>query len=136
LLSIPRNPYEERREMDHDAERIRGTTPRCLGRKQITTIKDLAVRVEQTGRTGWYFRVLQTGKVEAPSEFALVERPYPQWTVAESNNVMHHRKNDWAAAGALASCASLSESWKASLGRRAATQTTSSSATRLGGNGS
>ena len=110
------------------------TQPRqpCWKLARRWRIKDLAVRVEQTGRTGWYFRVLQAGTVEAASELMLVERPCPQWTVAEANAVMHHRKNDWAAAGALAACAELSASWKASLAKRAETKTVASSVARLG----
>lgn len=110
------------------------TQPRqpCWKLARRWRIKELAARVEQTGRTGWYFRVLETGKVEAPAEFALVSRPHPQWTVAEANAVMHQRKQDWAAA--LAACPALSASWRASLGRRAETKAVSTSAARLGGN--
>jgi MOSC domain-containing protein YiiM len=96
-------------------------------------IKDLAVRVERTGRTGWYFRVLEEGPVEAGADFALLERPHPQWTVASANEVMHHRKTDWEAASRLAQCPALSESWRSSLGRRATTQQIASTAPRLEG---
>jgi MOSC domain-containing protein YiiM len=112
------------------------TQPRspCWKLARHWRIKDLAVRVEQTGRTGWYFRVLETGKVAAPAEFELVERRYPQWTVAEANAIMHHRNDDWAAAAALASCSALSASWQMSLKKRAATKTHASSSPRLDGN--
>lgn len=83
-------------------------------------IKELAALVEQTGRTGWYFRVLEVGKVEAPAEFVLLHRPHPEWTIAKANAVMHHRKTDWAAAQALAECAALSQSWKTALLSRVA----------------
>lgn len=85
-------------------------------------IKDLAARVERTGRTGWYFRVLREGLVESPVDLVLLERPNPGWTVAEANAVMHHRKKDRAAAHALAACPELSESWRTTLAKRAATR--------------
>jgi len=94
-------------------------------------IKDLAARVEQTGKTGWYFRVLTEGVVEAPTDLSLLQRPHPEWNIAAANEVMHHRKADWEAAHALASCPALSASWQASLSRRAMTQTVASTAPRL-----
>ncbi|MDF1739835.1 MAG: MOSC domain-containing protein [Verrucomicrobiales bacterium] len=83
-------------------------------------IKDLAVQVERTGRTGWYFRVIKEGPLLAPAEITLLERPFPQWTVAEANDIMHRRKKDAEASRALADCAALSASWKTTLSRRAA----------------
>ncbi len=103
-----------------------------LGRRW--RIKELPALLEQAGRTGWYFRVLEPGRVAAPAEFTLVQRPYPQWTVAEANAIMHQRKDDWAAAAALSGCPALSANWQASLGRRAATKTVASSTARLYGN--
>jgi MOSC domain-containing protein YiiM len=82
-------------------------------------IKDLAARVIQTGRTGWYVRVLQEGTVAAGMTVRLIERPHPDWTVAAANEVMHHRRHDRDAARALAACPSLSASWRKSLERRA-----------------
>ncbi|MES2573177.1 MAG: MOSC domain-containing protein [Verrucomicrobiota bacterium] len=96
-------------------------------------IKDLAAKVERTGRTGWYFRVLEEGHVEPGTALDLLERLHPQWTVAAANDVMHQRKTDWEAARHLAACADLSESWKVSLARRAATQTIAGAAPRLDG---
>jgi MOSC domain-containing protein YiiM len=42
---------------------------------------DLALRVDESGRTGWYYRVLQEGYLQAGDPLQLVERPNPQWTV-------------------------------------------------------
>jgi MOSC domain-containing protein YiiM len=81
-------------------------------------VKDLAVRVQETGRTGWYFRVLREGHVEAGQPMALVERPHPEWTIAAANEVMYRGRHDAAANAALAECAALSESWRGSLLRR------------------
>ncbi|HEX7074586.1 MAG TPA: MOSC domain-containing protein, partial [Hyphomicrobiaceae bacterium] len=35
---------------------------------------DMAWRVQMTGRTGWYYRVLREGWIETGDEFVLVER--------------------------------------------------------------
>ena len=98
-------------------------------------IKDLAVRVEETGRTGWYFRVIEADLVEAPAGFVLVERPHPRWTIAEANAIMHHRKDDWSGAAELATCAALSASWKMTLTRRVEMRSAASPAARRDGDG-
>jgi MOSC domain-containing protein YiiM len=82
-------------------------------------LKDLAARVIQTGRTGWYVRVLQEGTVAAGTTVRLIERPHPEWTVAAANDVMHHRRHDREATLALAACPALSASWREALERRA-----------------
>ncbi|HEY1174432.1 MAG TPA: MOSC domain-containing protein [Verrucomicrobiae bacterium] len=82
-------------------------------------IKDLALQVEQTGKTGWYFRVLQEGLVKADDELRLIEHPFPQWTIEAANQIMHHRPEDFEAAAKLADCPLLSASWQRSLSHRA-----------------
>ena len=78
-------------------------------------INDLVMRVKQTGMTGWYFRVLQEGYVEAGNTLVLVERPFPQWTVATAYGIMCNRKADIEAAHALARCPALSPRWQENL---------------------
>lgn len=101
--------------------RLQVSQPRqpCWKLARRWRIKDLAARTERTGRTGWYFRVLHGGPVNAGMVLTLVERIAPQWTIAAANEVMHHRKEDDAATLALARCSGLSASWQRSLTRRA-----------------
>lgn len=96
-------------------------------------IKDLALRVQETGRTGWYFRVLREGHVRAGNRLLLVERHHPNWTVFSANEVMHRRTQDRQAAQNLADCADLSSRWRDKLNRRALTGTTESTSSRLDG---
>ena len=44
-------------------------------------IADFAEEVQQTRRCGWYWRVLETGTVDAGEEAELLERPNPAWSV-------------------------------------------------------
>ena len=83
-------------------------------------VKDLAAQVQETGRTGWYFRVLREGVVEAGMRVSRVEQGEAKWSIAEANAVMFQRKDDFAAASALASCPALSQSWRDSLLQRIA----------------
>lgn len=96
-------------------------------------VKDLALKVQQTGRTGWYFRVLREGHVQAGAKLRLIERRYPEWTVAAANDVMHHHAHDLEAARALANCPALSARWRESIGRRVTTGTATSTSARLEG---
>jgi MOSC domain-containing protein YiiM len=97
-------------------------------------IKDLSARVEHTGYTGFYFRVLRHGWVGPAAAIHRIESGSPEWSIARCNHVMHHAKDDLTAAQQLAECSLLSASWKDQLWRRAqgASQPTGS---RLGEGG-
>lgn len=82
-------------------------------------VKDLALRTQKTGRTGWYLRVLEEGNVAAGASITLLERPYPEWTVAYCNEIMHERRKDSELAGKLAACPLLAASWVKTLSKRA-----------------
>lgn len=81
-------------------------------------VLDFALRIQNSGRTGWYFRVLKEGYVESNTNFTLIERPYPEWTIAACNKVMYVHKEDLRLAENLASCDLLAENWKRSLKKR------------------
>ncbi|MBA3752784.1 MAG: MOSC domain-containing protein [Nitrospira sp.] len=81
-------------------------------------IRDLALRMERTGLTGWYFRVLQEGQVDVHQHLHLIDRPCPEWTVAAANRIMHHERKDQAAAERLSLCPFLSSSWRQTMRQR------------------
>ncbi len=81
-------------------------------------VKDLSKQVEETGKTGFYFRVLTHGLVETQQTFTLIDRPHPDWTLARCNTIMHQEKGDLESAAALAQCPTLSGSWKDTLHNR------------------
>jgi MOSC domain-containing protein YiiM len=81
-------------------------------------VADMVEQVQRMGYTGWYFRVLQEGMVEAGDGLTLLDRPYPRWTLAEANRVMHHDKEDWESIAELMEVPLLSASWRNSLRRR------------------
>jgi len=78
---------------------------------------DLPKLVLREGRTGWYFRVLQPGIVEAGQEMEVRDRPYPQWTIAEVNRVAYAKRTPaiLEERHALATCPALAESWRLDL---------------------
>lgn len=83
-------------------------------------ILDFALRIQNTGRTGWYFRVLTEGYVQGESVLTLLERPYDKWTIAKCNEVMYEQKDDLKLAEELAACKFLADNWKQTLLKRLA----------------
>ena len=75
---------------------------------------DMPKLVVESGRTGWYLRVLEAGEVERGDELTLVERPFPHLTIDAVNAVAYSRGGtvDIAAARELANCPALAESWR------------------------
>ncbi len=81
-------------------------------------IKNLALLLQNTGKTGWYFRVLKEGYVEAGQTFNLVERPYPHWTIEKCNQIMHIEKDNLVEARELSNCKLLAINWQTTLKNR------------------
>lgn len=81
-------------------------------------VKNLALLIQESGRTGWYFRVLKEGNVKKDQEFKLVERPYPMWTIAQCNDIMHKDKKNMPLTRELANCPLLAPSWRETLSNR------------------
>lgn len=76
--------------------------------------------VQETGYTGYYFRVLEEGVISHNSSIKLVRRDQHGVTLAYANRIKYHDKKNLAAARELASLEALSESWKASFRKRVA----------------
>ena len=74
---------------------------------------DLLQRVHESGRIGWYLRVITEGSVEAGARISLLERPHPEWPIdrAFSAALARNRRE----ARALSDVAALSGRWKAWL---------------------
>ena len=80
--------------------------------------KELPNLVIKHRRGGWYFRVLQTGSVEAGMKIKLMERPTPAWPVARALDLIYHGKDDLDASRELAAHPALSADWREYLGKR------------------
>jgi len=80
--------------------------------------KDLALKIQESGKTGWYFRVIEEGLVSAECDLHLLERLHPEWSIAACNDVMHVQKGNLPLVDELVHCESLAESWKKSLRKR------------------
>ncbi|GMK46004.1 MOSC domain-containing protein [Paenibacillus glycanilyticus] len=79
---------------------------------------ELAAQVQQTGYTGFYFRVLKEGEVGAGENLKVLERHPAAITLAEANRVMYKGKADLEGMSALLAVEELSDSWKQTLSGR------------------
>jgi MOSC domain-containing protein YiiM len=52
-------------------------------------VADMARRVQTTGRTGWYYRVLEPGRLAPEDEMELLDRAAPDWTISRIQRVFY-----------------------------------------------
>jgi hypothetical protein len=92
----------------------------CINVSKRWAIPSLPRRMEETGHTGFYCRVLRAGSLEAGQTIQVSERPYPRWTLQHANAVMYAEDRDPVAITALRELPLLSAEWKRILGRKLA----------------
>lgn len=80
-------------------------------------VAGMSLRVQESGRTGWYYRVLEEGVVAAGDILQLVERCHPDWSLLRLSEVLFDRRAD---AELLRQCLPLplTPSWRRTLERR------------------
>lgn len=76
--------------------------------------------IAEWGRTGWYYRVVEGGVVQAGDVFELVERPAPGVTLAQLWRVHGAHRPDPSELEAVAAAPGLSPAWRRKLLERAA----------------
>ncbi|HWX48921.1 MAG TPA: MOSC domain-containing protein [Roseomonas sp.] len=84
-------------------------------------VPDMAFRVQASGRTGWYYRVIEEGFVEAGDDLVLVERISPEWTIERLWRALYVDTLNFDELAAMAELAHLSENWRRYATRRLAT---------------
>ncbi|MBW7901922.1 MAG: MOSC domain-containing protein [Rhodocyclaceae bacterium] len=67
--------------------------------------------IVDSGRTGWYYRVLEEGAAAPGDAFALVERPAGAVTLAALWTAWHHHRPDADGLAALAAAPGLTPAW-------------------------
>ncbi len=80
---------------------------------------DLPGEMTQTGRTGFYLRVLTEGEVGAGDILTLQERPLPEWSIAHLNTALYVDKNNAERDQHLSRLPLLAEAWRRTFRRRA-----------------
>jgi MOSC domain-containing protein YiiM len=83
-------------------------------------VKDLASKMEQTGRTGWYLRVIREGYVESGTPIELIERGNSDWSIALANEMVYGKAADLGQMKAFAAYSLLADSWRDRLSKKIA----------------
>ncbi len=82
--------------------------------------KMMARHVQSTGRTGWYYRVLQPGTVEIGDGLMRIERLTPDWTIARIWRCFYIDTLNRDELAGIAGLARLAAGWRAYAANRLA----------------
>lgn len=76
--------------------------------------RDVMATIVKTGRCGIYLRVVREGEVEAGTRMELLDRPWPEWTIARIFRLLigGGHKADRDAVHALADMPVLAQAWR------------------------
>ncbi|MDF3980570.1 MOSC domain-containing protein [Luteibacter sp. PPL201] len=84
--------------------------------------KDMALRVQQSGRSGWYYRVLEEGEVAPGACLERIERVTPAWSVRRIWQTLYVDRFDPDALAALAALPTVAENVRRQARRRLASR--------------
>lgn len=89
--------------------------------------------VQGSGRTGWYYRVIEEGEVKAGDHLVLVARPFPQWSLQRLLHVLYVDRLNLTALAEMSELAPLAESWRKLARQRVANHVVEDMERRLAG---
>ena len=75
-------------------------------------VPDMALRVQRSMRTGWYYRVVQPGEIAAGENLRLIDRPHPEWPLLRLLTVLYVDRLDYRALEDMAQIPALALSWR------------------------
>lgn len=81
-------------------------------------VPDMAHRVQQSGRAGWYYRVLEDGLVKPGDRLELVDRVAPDWTLHRIWHALYVERLNLDELRGIAALDVLAESWRKYAARR------------------
>lgn len=81
-------------------------------------VSDMARRVQDSGRTGWYYRVLQPGRVVPDDRIELIDRPAPHWTLRRVWHALYVDRLNQSELQGIADLDLLADGWRRYAVRR------------------
>ncbi|KAI1098650.1 PK beta-barrel-protein domain-containing protein-like protein [Jackrogersella minutella] len=90
----------------------------CFKLNHRFQLRNFAPNTYKTSRTGWYYRVLHEGTVQAGDEIRLVERRWPKWTIERVQEYLHRTQDDAAMNEELAAIADMGDESRKAFERR------------------
>lgn len=95
--------------------------------------EDAAYRTQMSGRTGWYYRVLEEGTAVPGDQLTLMDRPHPEWPLSRLTALLYRDKDRYEDLAEMAAIPELAEGWRRLAARRVETRATESWTSRLNG---
>lgn len=93
----------------------------------------MAFLFQQTGRTGWYYRVLEQGEVAEGDDIQLIDRPNEAWSVKTVTQARLTRRVSVEDAVTLSQIPELAEGWRSAFAKFAVGKRDEDTAARLKG---
>ncbi len=91
----------------------------CWKVSEHTKNAKMAYLFQKTSRTGWYYRVLETGAAGVGDKVVLIERTQPDWSVARVTSARLSRQISQQDAEKLATLPELANGWRQAFRRMA-----------------
>ncbi|KAI0012696.1 PK beta-barrel-protein domain-containing protein-like protein [Xylariaceae sp. FL0662B] len=92
----------------------------CFKLNHRFKLKNFAPNTYKSSRTGWYYRVLREGTVQAGDEIRLVERRWPKWTIERIQEYLHRTLDNAAMNEELASIMDMGDESRMAFATRVA----------------
>lgn len=110
----------------------------CQGRQPCWKLSEhldilpLAMQFQKTGRTGWYYRILEEGNAAVGDNIKVIERPMPEWTLERLINARFNPRLDIETAQEICTLPALSESWREAFKKKCGRDYKEDTSRRLG----
>ena len=105
----------------------------CWKLNQHLGIGSLAMMFQTTGRTGWYYRVLEPGRMVVHDQISVTDRPNPEWSVESVTKARFDQRLDPQLALEMSHLEALSESWRRAFTKKASKRYREDTSLRLQG---
>tara|TARA_R110002074_G_scaffold389165_1_gene572337 strand:- start:728 stop:1432 length:705 start_codon:yes stop_codon:yes gene_type:complete len=105
----------------------------CWKVSEHTINKNMAYLFQKTGRTGWYYRVLEPGIAGVEDTVSLLGRPQPEWTVERVTTARLTRRVSQEDAAILAVMPELADGWRTAFSKMAGGDLDEDTSRRLNG---
>ncbi|MCI0509329.1 MOSC domain-containing protein YiiM [Chromohalobacter marismortui] len=81
-------------------------------------VSDMALRLQNSGRTGWYYRVLEPGMVGCSDTLIKLDSPSPEWTLYRIWHSLYVDTLNFDVLSVIAGLEGLSDSWRKIASKR------------------
>ena len=90
----------------------------CWKISSIVGIKKLTALIVKEYKTGFYFRVLQSGQIKPSDELELLTRPYPKLSIKHINQIYFNAKEHQEEIAEALKCDKISKAYREDLTKR------------------